>query len=211
MQLWSKMAQQQATHNNKKGIYNNNNPLLANSNISPTASGLAANIRPHYFAAKSGPTLSALLSGKASLSTSTTTSGPSPSSAAQQPQPMPTPQQAMLATAASHTLLNKIGSAFWDAFARPSGALSPNGRAATRELDAEKVRKVMEGTAVVRVVDIDPPSVAQQQAQSQSQMERTSVFHHHHHHHHHAHVPGRTASLTDMLEESMSKLTLCKK
>ncbi|KAG9088575.1 hypothetical protein FRC06_001969, partial [Ceratobasidium sp. 370] len=59
-----------------------------------------------------------------------------------------TPQQAALfATIASQTLLQRMGSAFWDAF---SGTGVKAGA-----VDTDKVRRVLEGKAVVRVVDVE--------------------------------------------------------
>ncbi len=59
----------------------------------------------------------------------------------------PTAQQAMLANLVSRTFVQKLGSAFWDAFSSPTSA-------ATRGWDSEKMRKVIEGKAVVRIVDV---------------------------------------------------------
>ncbi|KAL5637820.1 hypothetical protein ACGC1H_002177 [Rhizoctonia solani] len=57
-----------------------------------------------------------------------------------------TPQQAAFAASlASQTLLQRMGSAFWDAFSTGS----------SRDVDTTKVRRVLEGKAVVRVVDVD--------------------------------------------------------
>jgi len=103
-----------------------------------TPEGLAAQLRPQYFASPS-KTLSAL-SGK--------TSSSSFSEKENTPTPKPTPQQAVLATLASQTFVQKLGSAFWDAFTSSS---SPS-----RNWDQDKVRKVLEGKAVVRVVDVAP-------------------------------------------------------
>lgn len=51
--------------------------------------------------------------------------------------------------------MRKLGSAFWDAFSGSSS--SPlAGVGIKKEWDADKVRKVLEGKAVVRVVDVDP-------------------------------------------------------
>jgi bZIP-type transcription factor MBZ1 len=71
----------------------------------------------------------------------------------------------MYAALASQTLLGKLGSAFWDAFS--GGSTSPSASTASsfgsaagganvmsRQWDADKVRKVLEGKAVVRVVDV---------------------------------------------------------
>jgi hypothetical protein len=80
-------------------------------------------------------------------------------------------ETAMYAALASQTLLRRLGSAFWDAFSggsssgvsligggeRVSGGGSGGGGALGRALDEEKVRKVLEGKAVVRVVDVDEP------------------------------------------------------
>ncbi|KAF7330943.1 BZIP domain-containing protein [Mycena venus] len=78
-------------------------------------------------------------------------------------------ETAMYAAMASQTLLKKLGGAFWDAFsghdgksaALPSSSSASSSSASSsagRTLDTEKVRKVLEGRAVVRVVDVDPPS-----------------------------------------------------
>ena len=62
----------------------------------------------------------------------------------------------MLAAMASQTVFRKLGNAFWDAFiGSPSSSSSPRG-----DWDAEKVRKVLEGKAVLRVVDVEPPATS---------------------------------------------------
>ena len=75
-------------------------------------------------------------------------------------------RDAMYAALASQTLLGKLGSAFWDAFSGGSTSASPASTASSfgsaagganvmsRQWDADKVRKVLEGKAVVRVVDV---------------------------------------------------------
>ncbi|CAL1708824.1 unnamed protein product [Somion occarium] len=151
MQLWTRMGQQQAL------LRQQQQAQQAKEQPSPL-NGLASGMRPHYFA-KTSPTLSALLSGKSAASayptppasprmSHTPASTPTP-----QPQATPTEQQAMLAAVASQTLVRKLGSAFWDAF---SGSSSSSGPSIRKDWDAEKVRKVLEGKAVVRVVDVDP-------------------------------------------------------
>ncbi len=71
---------------------------------------------------------------------------------------------------ASQTLVQRLGSAFWQAFSGSSpshvgpGAGAGAGPSATPRVpawDAEKIRRVLEGTAVVRVVDVEPASPAQ--------------------------------------------------
>ena len=152
MQLWGRMAQQQAAHHQQQ---QQQPPQQQQQQQQLT--GLASGIRPHYFA--KSPTLSAILAGKPSSSAYVSSSSPPaplrPSNLSNQPQANPThQQQAMLASIASQTLLGKLGSAFWDAF---SGTPSP-GRGA--QWDADKVRRVLEGKAVVRVVDIEPTPAA---------------------------------------------------
>jgi len=64
-------------------------------------------------------------------------------------------QQAMLASLASQTLLQKMGHAFWDAFSGQSSSSS-----SPKSWDAEKVRKVLDGSAVLKVVDVEPQAKA---------------------------------------------------
>ncbi|TDL24473.1 hypothetical protein BD410DRAFT_827017 [Rickenella mellea] len=149
MQLWSKMAMQ---HHQREQLAKKTADVPAN----PTAlTGLASNLRPHYFTSKtsSSTPLSTLLSGKPS-----TSSYPTPPSSPPTKASTTAPNPALLASLASHTLLQKMGSAFWDAFAGSSS--STPGSSSTKGWDAEKVRKVLEGTAVLRVVDVEPPRVA---------------------------------------------------
>ncbi|KAL5498696.1 hypothetical protein ACEPAH_2051 [Sanghuangporus vaninii] len=64
---------------------------------------------------------------------------------------------AMLASLASHTLLQKLGVAFWEAFSFTSGSAfgsAPD----TRNWDSEKVRRVLDGSAVLKVVEVDRSS-----------------------------------------------------
>ena len=65
---------------------------------------------------------------------------------------------------ASQTLVQRLGSAFWQAFSgsspSPSSPSSASGAgpSMTQRVpawDADKVRRVLEGTAVVRVVDVE--------------------------------------------------------
>ncbi|KAH9059492.1 hypothetical protein EDB87DRAFT_1809886 [Lactarius vividus] len=182
MQLWTRMAQHQQQHQQAASSQHQQQQHPS----SPPLSGLAANLRPHYFSstptlrsAASSSSLSSLLSGKHHIHTSAFTSASSSTAAAPayptppaSPNPsstsasssaqMPTPQQAALATMASQTLVQRLGSAFWQAFSGspssypPSSHTAPNARAPA--WDAEKVRRVLEGTAVVRVVDVESPS-----------------------------------------------------
>lgn len=158
-------------------------PLFFSSPTSPSAANT-----PSSSPQSPKSTLAALLAGKpvgsSSSSTSKTTAAyPSPptSPRASHARPItssnahnnstPTQQQAMVAALASQTLLSRMGSAFWEAFSgsstssgsttRVGGPATGTGTGAQRpSWDAEKVRKVLEGRAVLRVVDVEPPAVS---------------------------------------------------
>ena len=174
MQLWTRMAQQQQQPTSTQQQQQNASPSP------PPLTGLAAGLRPHYFSSTAdmcsgrSPSLTSLLSAKhhpipssiyptppsspklGSTSTSTTSTS------------SPTPQQAALASMASQTLMQRLGGSFWQAFSGSSSS-SPHpisgvcGTGTTPRVpswDADKIRRVLEGTAVVRVVDVEPPSTA---------------------------------------------------
>ena len=86
----------------------------------------------------------------------------------------------MVAALAGQTLLKRMGGAFWDAF---SGSESSS----SRKIDVDKVRRVLEGKAVVQIVDVEP----------RKEMGRK--------------VSREACSVTAILEESMKSLTLGKK
>ncbi|KAI9508333.1 hypothetical protein F5148DRAFT_1197394 [Russula earlei] len=69
---------------------------------------------------------------------------------------IPTPQEAVLATLASHTLLQRLSSAFCQAFTAHSPSNEPTSKAGAPTWDADKARRVLEGNAIVSVVDIEP-------------------------------------------------------
>src|SRR6266404_7962156 len=140
MQLWTRMAQQHQQHQ-LSAASQHQQPSL------PPLSGLAAGLRPHYFSSAqnmrsstTAPTLSSLLSGKHSHSSIFTSASTSTSSAGASAYPTPpaspkptstfsssapSPQHAALATMASQTLVQRLGGAFWHAFAgSPSQASS---------------------------------------------------------------------------------------
>ena len=163
MQLWTRMAQQ--TRQQQQMQQHMANVAAQNQNKdAPAINGLAAGLRPAFFSSARSPALSSLLSGKH------TASAPSPSSAAaaypsppasprtSERKPSSTPagpsasqqEQAVLAAMAGQTLIGRLGSAFWDAFAGGPGH--------GKNVDADKVRRVLEGSAVVRVVDVDEPA-----------------------------------------------------
>ncbi|KAG6829941.1 hypothetical protein H0H87_009676 [Tephrocybe sp. NHM501043] len=120
-------------------------------------------------------------------------------------------ETAMYAALASQTLLRKLGGAFWDAFSGSShssapaaGAGASTSSAGTRSWDADKVRKVLEGKAVVRVVDIEEPQVkVQEQPKAQTQQKEVQ--------HSRIFCPVTMSATAELLEESMRSLTLNKK
>jgi len=196
MHLWGKMAAQQQLHQQNQTSHTHQNP-----------SGLASNMRPHFFTASPKPnlppssgygTLSALLSGKHNvpysnpLSTSSNSTYPTPptspllhpkggaslplsllhslpssqsSSATSANQSSLSKerekeqQHAMLAAMASQTVFRKLGNAFWDAFIGSSSSTSSSSTS-RGDWDADKVRKVLEGKAVLRVVDVEPATIS---------------------------------------------------
>ncbi|KAI0269935.1 hypothetical protein BC834DRAFT_819945 [Gloeopeniophorella convolvens] len=183
MQLWTRMAQQQSP---------------AQTQTPAPLTGLAAGLRPLYFT--SPRSSSSTLSGKHTPPSSPKLGAvPAPFTSKESP----TPQQALLATMASQTLFQRLGTAVWQAFAcqSPSNDASIGGRAAG--WDADKIRRVLEGKAVIRIVDLEPeekpraaPMSAFMQTSSHDATKREC---------------SKECSITAVLEESMRALTLGKK
>ncbi|KAG6863814.1 hypothetical protein C0991_002980, partial [Blastosporella zonata] len=117
-------------------------------------------------------------------------------------------ETAMYAALASQTLLRKLGGAFWDAFSGSSSSSSSSSlgvassSSAGRSWDADKVRKVLEGKAVVKVVDIEEPHVKVQQEQIKAPVQQKEAP---------VAVKHCFASAECLLEQSMRSLTLNKK
>jgi len=171
MQLWGKMAAQHHAHTYQQQNQNQNQNHNAGQQQQQQLTGLATGLRPQYFASSTkqnmqpmpGSTLSVLLSGKQSGA------GPlgSPSAAlfgkkevkekgeVKEREREQQQREAMYAALASQTLLKRLGSAFWDAFSGGSGSGGGGGLGGGKSWDADKVRRVLEGKAVVRVVDVD--------------------------------------------------------
>ncbi|KAF8156635.1 hypothetical protein B0H34DRAFT_469226 [Crassisporium funariophilum] len=184
MHLWGKMAAQQQMnqHSQTHHIYHPSPPGGLASNMRPHFFSPSAKPNlPPSASGGYGTTLSALLSGKQT--------GPSSSSALPSslyPTPPASPvmnpkslhsqnsldmqqqrekdqqqqQHAMLAAMASQTVFRKLGTAFWDAF---TGGTSSSSSTSTSPYsgnwDADKVQRVLEGKAVLRVVDLEPVPV----------------------------------------------------
>ncbi|PBK87873.1 hypothetical protein ARMGADRAFT_1085206 [Armillaria gallica] len=98
--------------------------------------------------------------------------------------PMKEQEQGLVAALAGQTLLKRLGGvfwgAFWDAFSESESS---------RKIDVDKVRKVLEGKAVVQIVDVD--------VEPQKGIGCT--------------VLREACSITAILEENMRSLTLGKK
>lgn len=161
---------------------------LHQPNQTPQLNGLAAALLPHYFAAATTkPSSSQSKTSKHAALSYTPESSPKA-----------TPQEAMLASIASQTLLAKLGSAFWEAF---------SGQSPRKGVDADKVRKVLEGTAVVKVVDVDEPLSQPKLKRATTTTVATSPK-----------VPQKPVELkscqscvTELLEESMRSLSISKR
>jgi hypothetical protein len=186
MHLWGKMAAQQQLYQQNQVLQNLQNPSNLTSNMRPHFFSTSPKPNLSSPSSGYGSTLSALLSGKhnssSSLSSSAYPTPPTshlllPKGASSLPVPLlhssqatsstsinssssllstqKEQQHAMLAAMASQTVLRKLGNAFWDAFvgssSQSSSSSSPRG-----DWDADKVRKVLEGKAVLRVVDVEP-------------------------------------------------------
>lgn len=164
-------------------------------------------LHPQYFPSPHVPTssVSSVLSGKH------TSSYPSPPSSPKldpttppftSSNELPTPQQALLASMASQTLLQQLGSAFWQAFLTqlPSNGASPDANAPT--LDADKIRRVLEGKAVVSVVDVEREvDVCASPVSPPSHTLPNDAT---------THESPKGCGLTTVLEESMCALSLSK-
>jgi hypothetical protein len=141
MQLWSRFAQIQPTQSQQQP---------------PFVNGSTTGHRLHFTSPRipSSP-ISALLSGKHNSAYPT----PSTSLSLDTATPLPsfketfTPQQALLATMVSQILFQRLGGAFLQAFAGDSSS-ETTPRAPT--WDADKIRRILEGKAVVKIVDVEP-------------------------------------------------------
>ncbi|KAF8257817.1 hypothetical protein EI94DRAFT_1756731 [Lactarius quietus] len=188
MQLWTRMAQQQQHHQLAQQQQQQQHPSPHQSPASQPTSALTT-FHPHKPSAPPPPHHP---------------SYPTPPASPQPGAQMPTPQHAALATMASQTLVQRLGSAFWQAFSGsspPSSSSAQNARAPA--WDAEKVRRVLEGTAVVRVVDVEPPSSVPSATETVVPVKETKEVQ--------TQTPTPCDTGLSVLEESMRALTLGKK
>ena len=161
-------------------------------NQTPHLNGPAAAMVPHHFAAPNTKSSTSLVVSSKTFNYQTFPNTTEPSSKA-------TPQEAMLASLASQTLLTKLGSAFWEAF---------SGQSPRKGVDADKVRKVLEGTAIVKVVDVDEPVSQLKPKRATTTTSITAS----------PKVPQKPVDLkscqtcvTELLEESMRSLSISKR
>ncbi|KAI5888648.1 uncharacterized protein SCHCODRAFT_02637307 [Schizophyllum commune H4-8] len=236
MHLWSKMAashpqqQRPTTPYSPSSSHTSPSPPSSPSpfytgpaaNHSPYLSGLAGALRPAYFKAPvTSPSLSSLLSGKHS--------GSGLSSMSSLAAALPTPKEeraklpsaheekqhkeaAAAAMVASQTVLGKLGSAFWDAFSGSNSGSASSSHGAS--LDSDKVRRVLEGKAVLKVVDVDtaptqaPKSPSPSMASLKSSTSALKPIRPTIREKRSSEKCASTMSMTDMLEESMRSLSL---
>ncbi|KAH9060465.1 hypothetical protein EDB87DRAFT_1727773 [Lactarius vividus] len=196
MQLWSRLAQIQPAQSQQQP---------------PSVNGSTTGLRPHQItsnrisSSSSPSSISTLLSGKhTSVYPKPPTSLPLGSVHASFPSSKETftPHQALLATMVSQTLLQQLGSAFWQAFARDSsGETIPSTHAPT--LDADKIRRILEGKAVVKIVDVEPEEMVGTTPARSSIPTLPSVLE--------TRECTKDSGLTAVLEDSMRTLSLGKK
>ncbi|KAF8642665.1 hypothetical protein AX16_009446 [Volvariella volvacea WC 439] len=178
MHLWGRVAAQHHMAREYQQKQNLANTASSTNNLhSSPITGLAAGLRPHFFASSaaskvpilaSTSSVSALLSGKhapamASAASSSAAAYPTPPASPSLPASSPSltkqqqqQQHQAIAALAGQTLLKKLGSAFWDAFAGSSSSSASSPSSQAKPWDADKVRRVLEGKAVLKVVDLEP-------------------------------------------------------
>lgn len=146
MQVWSRLAQIQPTQSQQQ---------------LPFVNGSSSTIgyRPHHFQPPHLPSSSAistLLSGKRTPAYPTPPTSPKLGSALaplSSSKETFTPQQALLATMVSQTLLQRLGGAFWQTFAgNSSSETTPH----SSTCDTDTIWRVLEGKAVIKIVDLEP-------------------------------------------------------
>lgn len=149
--------------------------------------------------------VSAVLSGKHASSYPSSPSSPKldPTTPLTSSNELATPQQALVASMASQTLLQQLGSAFWQAFMTQlpsSGASGASPNACTPTWDADKIRRVLEGKAVVSVVDVEPEvDVRASPVSAPTHILANNAT---------THESSKGCSLTTVVEESMRVLSL---
>ncbi|KZP12762.1 hypothetical protein FIBSPDRAFT_961081 [Athelia psychrophila] len=219
MQLWGKMAAQRHLyqlhqHQQQPQLTQRQQQMLqqqlnaAQQQQQQQISGLAQAMRPAFFRDAG---LAGMLAGKGASATSS--ASPSSSYAAY-PSPPSTPKLSAAAAGARAERESmqrdairssaKLGNAFLDAFsdrASSSSALpSSSSSSSAKQWDAEKVRKVLEGKVVVRVVDVEQPAPKASAAVGAGVKADVKAA-----------ACGNDYSLTKVLEEGMRGLTLAGK
>lgn len=141
MQLWQKMAREAGAAQKDHSSLTASSPSSSSSSSTWASSPLgiaSAQVGPHYFT-----------SPKHSLALVK----------AEDTKVVNPVHAAAAATTVSQTIVSKLSGAFWDAFSpKPAVSIAPF---STSAIDVDKVRKVLEGKAVVRVVDVENNNIAQ--------------------------------------------------
>jgi hypothetical protein len=212
MHLWGKMAAQQSHPNHQNHQHSPSSSRTASPSppTSPSAAaglgylyghgnaGLADRLRPHFFSSNSGLGMG-MLGKHSSASSGYPTPPGSPVFAHKsiglsqkekekerdhRQQQQQQQQQVLIAAMASQTMLQKLGSAFWDAFVgSPSSSsltsavpsTSSNNLNNSGNWDTDKVKRVLEGKAVLRVVDVDSLPLATPSSSSSSVSSTTTT------------------------------------
>jgi len=133
MHLWSRLAKEAGAVQAQRE--------RDNLETNPSITSLASSLRPAFFYAEAREEASK----KAASKQAYLPTPPDSRAGSMEPEMR---QALYAATLASQTLVTKLGAAFWEAFSGPAGSSSS-------PLDANKVRAVLEGKAVVRVVSLE--------------------------------------------------------
>jgi hypothetical protein len=226
MHLWGKMAAQQSHHHHVQQHSPSSSRTPSPSPPPPphyyNGGGLADRLRPHFFSSSSGlfgkhpgspqpgsPVVAHKLIG--STSHTQKEKDAEKENARQH-------QHAIMAAMASQTIMQKLGSAFWDAFVGSPSASSSSAASSSAAVahahsmssgnnwDTDKVKRVLEGTAVLKVVDVDglPLSLSSKSAASITSTSASTLK---------TPVGEKMCErgMCELLEESMRSLTIGKK
>lgn len=187
------------------------------------AGGLADRLRPHFFSSSPssslglGKHMGSSLGGSIGPGSLLTPPG-SPQREKERENLQQQQQHVIIAAMASQTMLKKLGGAFWDAFVGSSttssssasnmGVNNGSNSGANGRWDTEKVKRVLEGTAVLRVVDVDNLTVSSSPMTATTSTSTTTT----------RSVGGERVGermcerkVCELLEESMRSLTIGKK
>jgi hypothetical protein len=102
---------------------------------------------------------------------------------------------------ASQALLQRLGGAFWQAFTTHLPSNEASSDSGLQTWDADKIRRVLEGKAVVSIVDVEPEVVRAAPVSSATQSLSNDAT---------PQDSSKGCGLTNVLEEGMCALSLSK-